>query len=111
MVAAENASSTHAEAVQRPPFGFPDFTGAYKAWWTAHPVMMAEETLRFAAHRLEEQAKLVGKMSQCRTLSEAAETQRAFFDTAVHDYIKEAETIAHQAQEAISFAAGSNSKA
>lgn len=111
MVAAKNASSTQADPVQISPFGFPDFTGAYRAWWTAYPLTIAEETLRFAAHRLQEQAKLVGKMSQCRTLSEAAETQRAFFDTAVHDYRKEAETFAQQAQEAISSAGGPTMKA
>jgi len=59
---------------------------------------MANEALHFAAHRLEEQAKLASAVSSCKTSFELADTQSAFVRSTINDYHKKAEMFVHQAQ-------------
>lgn len=63
------------------------------------PMAMANETLRFAAHRLGEQAKLASAASSCKTPFELAETQSAFVRSTINDYQKKAEMFVHRVQE------------
>lgn len=71
---------------------------AFKTYFFDLPVAMANEALRFAAHRLEEQAKLASAASSCKTPFELAATQSAFFRSTISDYQKKAEMFVHQAQ-------------
>jgi hypothetical protein len=77
-------------------------TATCKAYFVDLPLTMTNEILHFAARRLEKQAKLASALSGCKTLSEAAEAQSAFFRGAVKDYQKEPETAVHRARDAIS---------
>jgi hypothetical protein len=99
-----DASSNDAQKADASVLGFEPFAAAYKSWFVSYPMGMAEETLRFAAHRLEEQAKLISRMVSCKAASEAVEAQISFFNDAVQDYRKEAELIARRAQEAMTSA-------
>jgi hypothetical protein len=45
---------------------------ALKTYFFDFPMAMANEALRFAAHRFEEQAKLASAMSSCKTPFELA---------------------------------------
>lgn len=71
---------------------------AFKTYFFDLPMAMANEALRFAAHRLEEQAKLASAVSSCKTPFELAETQSAFVRSTINDYQKKAEMFVHQAQ-------------
>jgi len=71
---------------------------ASKKYFFDLPMAMTNETLRFAAHRLEEQAKLASAASSCKTPFELAETQSAFVLSTINDYQKTAEMFVHQAQ-------------
>ncbi len=71
---------------------------AFKAYFFDLPMAMANEALRFAAHRLEEQARLVSAASNCKTPFELAQTQSAFVRSAISDYQKKAEMFVHQVQ-------------
>jgi hypothetical protein len=71
---------------------------AFKRYFFDLPMAMANEALRFAAHRLEEQAKFASAVSNCKTPFELAETQSAFVRSTVNDYQKKAEMFVHQAQ-------------
>ncbi|MFI4994812.1 MAG: phasin family protein [Hyphomicrobiales bacterium] len=75
---------------------------ACKAYFVDMPLTLTNEALRFVAHRFEEQARLLSELSACKTPSEAAQAQLAFFRGAVGDYGKEAKTLAHRARKAIS---------
>jgi hypothetical protein len=97
-------SSNDAPRPDASTLGFEPYAAAYKSWFVSYPMGMAEETLRFAAHRLEEQAKLISRMVNCKGASEAVEAQISFFNDAVQDYRKEAELIARRAQEAMTSA-------
>ena len=91
--------------------GFEPFAAAYKTWLMSYPLVMAEEALHFAAHRLEEQAKLVSKIAGCAGPAEATEAQVSFLNDAVQDYRKEAEVFARRAQEAMASANKSGARA
>jgi hypothetical protein len=71
---------------------------AFKTYFFDLPMAMANEALRFAAHRLEEQAKLASAASSRKTPFELAETQSAFVRNTINDYQKKAEMFVHQAQ-------------
>jgi hypothetical protein len=105
-----DASSNDTPRKEASAVGFEPFATAYKSWFISYPMGMAEETLRFAAHRLEEQAKLISRIVSCKGASEAVEAQISFFNDAVQDYRKEAELLAHRAQEAIASAKGSTAQ-
>jgi hypothetical protein len=105
---ARQGSSVENEGGNASAVGFEPFAAAYRTWLVNYPLGVAEETLRFAAHRLEEQAKLVSKIAHCTGPSEAAEAQASFFNDAVQDYRKEAEVFARRAQQAIASAKGSS---
>jgi hypothetical protein len=74
---------------------------AYKAYFLDLPLTMTSETLRFAGHRLEEQAKLLASFSACKTLSDLAEAQSHFVQGALGDYRKEAGALVHRAREVV----------
>jgi hypothetical protein len=71
---------------------------AFKTYFFDLPMAMANEALRFAAHRLEEQAKLASAASSCKTPFELVEAQSAFVRSTVNDYQKKAEMFVHQTQ-------------
>ncbi|MFI5015381.1 MAG: phasin family protein [Hyphomicrobiales bacterium] len=75
---------------------------AYKAYFVDLPLTVTNEALRFAAHRLQEQAKLVSALISSKSLSEAAEAQSAFLRGAIGDYRKEAGTVVHRARDVVS---------
>jgi hypothetical protein len=110
MSKARDASSVDSQGGNASAVGFEPFAAAYKTWLVSYPLGMAEETLRFAAHRLEEQAKLVSKIASCAGPSEAAEVQISFFNDAVQDYRKEAEILARRARQAMASAKGSSAQ-
>ena len=84
------------------PITIAPFAAAYKAYFFDLPLTMTSETLRFAGHRLDEQARLLSKLSGCKTLSEVAEAQSDFLKDAVGEYRKEADTLVHRAKETVS---------
>ena len=71
---------------------------AFKAYFFDLPMAMANEALRFAAHRLEEQAKLASAASSCKTPFELVEAQSAFVRGTVVDYQRKAEMFVYQTQ-------------
>jgi hypothetical protein len=77
-------------------------TSLCKTYFFGLPLAMTSETLRFAGHRLDEQARLFTKLSGCKTPSEVAEVQSDFFKEAVGDNRKQAGSFAHRAKEAVS---------
>jgi len=74
---------------------------AYKTYFVDLPLVMTSEALRFAGHRLEEQAKFFASLSDCGTFSDLMEAQSHFLKDAVGDYRKEAGTLVHRAREAV----------
>ncbi len=83
------------EAVARP------IAVAYKTYFLDLPMVMTREALRFTAHRLEEQAKLLTNLSACTTLADMAETQSIFLNDAIGDYRQEASVFAHRANQVV----------
>ena len=71
---------------------------AFKTYFFDLPMATANEALRFAAHRLEEPAKLASAVSSCKTPFELAEIQSAFVRSTINDYQKKAAMFVHQAQ-------------
>jgi hypothetical protein len=75
---------------------------AYKTYFVDLPLTMTSEALRFAGHRLEEQAKLLATLSECSTFSDVAQAQSHFLKGAVGDYRKEAGALVHRATDVVS---------
>jgi hypothetical protein len=74
---------------------------AYKTYLVDLPLTVANETLRFAAHRLQEQAKLALALTSCKSFTEIGEAQSEFFRGAIGDYRKEAGAVVHRARDVV----------
>jgi len=74
---------------------------AFRAYFFDLPMAMANEARRFAAHRLEEQAKLASAASSCKTPFELVEAQSAFVRGTVIDYQRKAEMFVYQTQKTV----------
>ena len=74
---------------------------AYKTYLVDLPLTVANETLRFAAHRLQEQAKLALALTSCKSFTEVGEAQAEFFRSAIGDYRKEAGAVVHRARDVV----------
>lgn len=73
----------------------------YKTYLVDLPLTVANETLRFAAHRLQEQAKLAMALTSCKSFTEVGEAQSEFFRSAIGDYRKETGVVVHRARDVI----------
>lgn len=83
-----------------------DVATSFAAFWKSStvdlPLMLMSESLRFMGHRLQAQADHLVSLTQCKTVSEALESQAAFARTAVSDYASEAGTIMQEARAIVS---------
>jgi hypothetical protein len=61
---------------------------AFKVYFLDLPLTVTNEAISFAAHRFGEHARLVSKLSSCKTAAEMAQAQSIFFDSTVDDYQK-----------------------
>ncbi len=73
----------------------------YKTYLVDLPLTVANETLRFAAHRLQEQAKLAMALTSCKSFTEVGEAQSEFFRSAIGDYRKETGVVVHRARDVV----------
>jgi hypothetical protein len=74
---------------------------AYKSYLLDLPLTLAEDSLRFLAHRLEKQAALLSELAACETLTELVETQVGFLNAAFEDYGQEARTVVRHTRQAV----------
>jgi hypothetical protein len=73
----------------------------YKTYLVDLPLTVANEALRFAAHRLQEQAKLAQALTSCKSFAEVGEAQSQFIRAAIGDYRKEAGALVHRARDMV----------